>query len=105
MPTAHTLLTWAYPRRRGGNRRASLRQPLPMGLSPQARGKPAGVSERALLRGPIPAGAGETPVGCSAASARRAYPRRRGGNFACQIRIGLFQGLSPQARGKLNVIL
>ena len=91
---------WAYPRRRGGNARIWHIREAPMGLSPQARGKPFDFGDPGASHGPIPAGAGETPAEGARLRKSRAYPRRRGGNCCIPPPISPGEGLSPQARGK-----
>ena len=59
MSQAHEAL-WAYPRRHGGNDIEGHGKNVPLGLSPQARGKPRILTRPDLCFGPIPAGTGET---------------------------------------------
>ncbi len=90
---------------RGGSRlhrRTSLQI---WGLSPHARGKPAGAVDPAHHPGPIPACAGETSHCGPDKPAGRAYPRMRGGNCT-SANAGLMSwGLSPHARGKRTAAL
>ena len=95
----------AYPRRHGGNQNA-LGMPFRIaGLSPQARGKhPCTAFEIHFVR-PIPAGTGETTQKRIDLRSETAYPRRHGGNEAWSFGAGIYEGLSPQARGKLDIDL
>ena len=92
----------AYPRRHGGNARLLIELRSVMGLSPQARGKQVWDQVGDQVWGPIPAGTGETVVGCRGVQPLRAYPRRHGGNEGENDMKLIAQGLSPQARGKLQ---
>ena len=53
---------WAYPRMRGGTELAITVVLLAQGLSPHARGNPAGYGLTVAALGPIPACAGEPRV-------------------------------------------
>ena len=73
------------------------------GLSPLARGKRRVAKRRILQVGPIPAGAGETAARRDQSQTCRAYPRWRGGNTCTHPDAPTRWGLSPLARGKLQV--
>ena len=90
----------AYPRWRGGNYPAAGRWSRGAGLSPLARGKLLLAGRSPAFPGPIPAGAGETLAAFFSSSARRAYPRWRGGNGGRSGQACVASGLSPLARGK-----
>ncbi len=93
-------LPWAYPRRHGGNIAPFGPCICAAGLSPQARGKPPDRDWLKLRIGPIPAGTGETESPSTTRPNPGAYPRRHGGNPENRDQIGIWWGLSPQARGK-----
>ena len=89
----------AYPRSRGATEVAVHRLDGLQGLSPLARGNPAGLLQRYSLPGPIPARAGQPNDGCAGCGAARAYPRSRGATVSA-LRCGRLRwGLSPLARG------
>ena len=93
----------AYPRWRGGNTMRAAYAGYPMGLSPLARGKRIRSTIAFWVIGPIPAGAGETHRRSRDRCLRRAYPRWRGGNQDGQVLTLAGEGLSPLARGKLDM--
>ena len=90
-----------HPRSRGGNTDHVVRQVQRGGPSPLARGKPRPHSPCALAWGTIPARAGETGCGFTPFTMCRDHPRSRGGNFLPYVVVGLGEGPSPLARGKL----
>ena len=92
----------AYPRRHGGNGRGHPYAAQLWGLSPQARGKLGWVKGEKSTLGPIPAGTGETNEYVRGIKPLGAYPRRHGGNELDRRILANAQGLSPQARGKLQ---
>ena len=70
-----------------------------LGLSPRARGNRLDNITLMAKNGPIPAGAGEPWRRSRGPTARRAYPRGRGGT-ANKRALGVSRkGLSPRARG------
>ncbi len=103
-PAAPCPWSWAYPRRRGGNGARGICIRRRKGLSPQARGE---LDRRVQARqddGPIPAGAGGTITLDTHGEAWTAYPRRRGGNPGASFEKQTVAGLSPQARGELQML-
>ena len=73
------------------------------GLSPRARGNLGRDLVQELGQGPIPAGAGEPGRRSAWRGRGAAYPRGRGGTRHQRSRILHPQGLSPRARGNLDV--
>ena len=71
--------SWAYPRERGGTCRPRIPQVHRPGLSPRTRGNLLTPLTPCPIRGPIPANAGEPSSGTPPGTAKRAYPRERGG--------------------------
>ncbi len=94
----------AYPRMRGGTPRPSDDQDVVPGLSPHARGNPWGIKGANKYLGPIPACAGEPFHQGSSGAIMRAYPRMRGGTGENRWEDWLRMGLSPHARGNLEVL-
>ncbi len=93
----------AYPRERGGT--SDQRQSLTgrRGLSPRARGNPVPCARTVAIAGPIPASAGEPESLPQSDRPMRAYPRERGGTpDQCTFSEGA-AGLSPRARGNLQI--
>ena len=94
-----------YPRPRGGTQPRHLRHRVVCGLSPPTRGNPrAGVRPRARRQAPpcpgsIPAHAGEPRRPRAPPSARRVYPRPRGGTSPPRQTAARAEGLSPPTRG------
>ena len=94
---------WAYPRSRGGTVTTSVSMGASGGLSPLARGNlEEGNFEHGRL-GPIPARAGEPPAVVMIHSRDWAYPRWRGGTAKPWPPWTPGQGLSPLARGNLQL--
>jgi len=93
----------AYPRSRGATASHCAVGPVPPGLSPLARGNRAsdhGLSQRV---GPIPARAGQPHPLDALRNLVRAYPRSRGATRTAAARAGPRVGLSPLARGNLDL--
>ena len=93
----------AYPRSRGGTRCRCPGRRCAWGLSPLARGNQNGREPRVVRPGPIPARAGEPASGQSSSGRLRAYPRSRGGTRGLDAVSHVCPGLSPLARGNLQV--
>ncbi len=94
---------WAYPRSRGATGGAGVIGRDKMGLSPLARGnRTVGVLMR-WPAGPIPARAGQPSASGAWRPSAWAYPRSRGATASAVFRAALFTGLSPLARGNLDV--
>ena len=74
-----------------------------MGLSPLARGNRTSLRCELSGRGPIPARAGEPPSRRMAGRLSSAYPRSRGGTVVHTGMGPVLTGLSPLARGNLDV--
>ena len=72
---------WVYPRWRGGNAPPAAPIPVPVGLSPLARGEQHHADAERGAFGSIPAGAGGTSKSSSIICLIAVYPRWRGGNF------------------------
>ncbi len=90
-----------YPRVRGGTQKALLEAFPGAGLSPRARGNPAGSAGETHNSGSIPACAGEPAAPAPAVRRLAVYPRVRGGTRE-RVQMSLEQrGLSPRARGNL----
>ena len=89
-----------HPRLRGGNSTPRLRQPLSLGSSPLARGKPSGEKNADPKGRIIPACAGETGRAVIQANIPRDHPRLRGGNSVDYPSVAFDAGSSPLARGK-----
>ena len=92
----------AYPRSRGGTCFGGLGTSMRGGLSPLARGNPAGIAGAVLAGGPIPARAGEPIRRPPSWLLPWAYPRSRGGTRSFVNNEKALQGLSPLARGNLG---
>ncbi len=97
--TSHPLSRRAYPRMRGGTFATAFRYLKIRGLSPHARGNPAGTASGDGYEGPIPACAGEPQRGGRQHKCGRAYPRMRGGTRGVGLCGHPSWGLSPHARG------
>ena len=69
------------------------------GLSPRARGNPAGSAPSSPPSRSIPACAGEPVVRMLNDDPRKVYPRVRGGTSKPTVTEGADSGLSPRARG------
>ena len=101
MKLLRLALAWAYPRSRGGTKPlVGIHAPI-RGLSPLARGNLFRALSNSAPKGPIPARAGEPLQPWAGASARRAYPRSRGGTAVADVADSSTLGLSPLARGNL----
>ena len=99
MLASRTLISWVYPRMRGGTPPFFSLNLASMGLSPHARGNLHRVGGAQLWRGSIPACAGEPQsVGLRSPWAG-VYPRMRGGTVMHESSDHYYQGLSPHARG------
>jgi len=99
------LLEPVYPRWRGEHG-AELDKILgESGLSPLARGTPGYSWEYQTLTRFIPAGAGNTTRGSIMTAALPVYPRWRGEHGAGPRQEGSTVGLSPLARGTLNLLI
>ena len=101
MTTTRGVLLRAYPRSRGGTQNHGFRIRYRQGLSPLARGNRGLFKFNEVLLGPIPARAGEPGRPGLCTSARRAYPRSRGGTVKGPQVWNSSTGLSPLARGNL----
>ena len=101
------LTSWrqprVYPRMRGGALFLLFVLVSALGLSPHARGSPRGARHHSPHHGSIPACAGEPSLGSSCWSGWRVYPRMRGGAIAMRLARQSKGGLSPHARGSLNM--
>ncbi len=73
------------------------------GLSPLARGTHAAAFSPVAVARFIPAGAGNTTRKLAGLPASSVYPRWRGEHFCPYLRLALFRGLSPLARGTRSV--
>ena len=89
----------AYPRSRGATGERAAQIAAFVGLSPLARGNPAGLMYTLTTLGPIPARAGQPTMRCSVLLTKRAYPRSRGATFSPAFMGRSPWGLSPLARG------
>ena len=95
----------AYPRSRGGTvTHCAIRMAF-RGLSPLARGNPGLTDIDGAGQGPIPARAGEPGISCPITPFIGAYPRSRGGTMIRALKLASDWGLSPLARGNLDVAL
>src|SRR5690606_8614820 len=88
-----------YPRSRGGTPAARAGRAFEDGLSPLARGNPAGHVESVHHLGSIPARAGEPRPTQPGSDFIPVYPRSRGGPPTAQLVSLPMEGLSPLARG------
>ncbi len=75
-----------------------------VGVSPLARGNPIASTNSCLSTGCIPAGAGEPSAEMGRRSIIRVYPRWRGGTLDGLISEIQGAGVSPLARGNLEII-
>ncbi len=89
----------AYPRSRGAAPSCASVFSSGYGLSPLARGSPAGDGCAGDRPGPIPARAGQPACPAVPLRASRAYPRSRGAAYSSPPPTGACKGLSPLARG------
>ena len=95
----------AYPRMHGGTGALAAGVTAEQGLSPHARGNHGLARAKAGAIGPIPACTGEPLCFARQRPARWAYPRMHGGT-ASRISLRIHhQGLSPHARGNLEVMV
>ncbi len=92
----------AYPRERGGTRRAERASFTAAGLSPRARGNQRMPTSRPPWKRPIPASAGEPVTTSVLVLLDGAYPRERGGTHCPARYFCTYSGLSPRARGNLR---
>ena len=93
----------AYPRSRGATKENRPVCHNGRGLSPLARGNLGAAVLLIYVGGPIPARAGQ-PLALSKKTASvKAYPRSRGATTGLEGRQKPLQGLSPLARGNLQV--
>ena len=88
-----------YPRSRGGTPYIHLVCPLPMGLSPLARGNLGTGAKPSGHPGSIPARAGEPTRHGAGLGWGWVYPRSRGGTSLTMFDVPFHRGLSPLARG------
>ena len=93
----------AYPRGRGGARRADETNFRILGLSPRTRGSRVCASAGCRSPGPIPADAGEPGRSDPPHDAGKAYPRGRGGALSASWLSPRAAGLSPRTRGSQQV--
>jgi len=89
----------AYPRSRGATDIITTANVASRGLSPLARGNPAGQRRAARAQRPIPARAGQPRPQSAVSVAPRAYPRSRGATRPWLCPAWSWLGLSPLARG------
>ena len=75
-----------------------------MGSSPQVRGRCLSHRGSCLQLRLIPAGAGQMPQTRGSHSSRRAHPRRCGADSATTCSYAVFDGSSPQVRGRLFAV-
>ena len=92
-----------YPRLRGGTQRNFGHRSPAWGLSPLARGNRQRLAVQIEPRGSIPACAGEPKGPQHPSLTPRVYPRLRGGTSVERQKAPLPMGLSPLARGNLQV--
>jgi len=93
-----------YPRWRGEHRYSRHPECPPRGLSPLARGTPLPSPEFVFARRFIPAGAGNTTSSNFFLSNAPVYPRWRGEHTWSRTVLPARRGLSPLARGTLQVM-
>ena len=98
-------ITGAYPRSRGATNHETLRGCRFKGLSPLARGNHVRLGTYCPSLGPIPARAGQPPIIRMGRSPMRAYPRSRGATSGRSKLTARLKGLSPLARGNLELLL
>ena len=98
-PKRQPMWKTVYPRPRGGTRALRLSTLPLMGLSPPTRGNLGGIPSGGGEEGSIPAHAGEPSRASSPESARRVYPRPRGGTGFGNLGKDAQEGLSPPTRG------
>ena len=95
----------AYPRSRGATDTSLIADWAEYGLSPLARGNRGQRWARYSSVGPIPARAGQPPSGEHHDGPTRAYPRSRGATCDGPRHGQQPEGLSPLARGNLDLVL
>ena len=93
----------AYPRSRGATYVHFTRDMPPEGLSPLARGNRRRRRRIKQSHGPIPARAGQPAEHALCAPGQWAYPRSRGATNSPNAREEIHEGLSPLARGNLQL--
>ena len=98
-PRSDSCRDWVYPRERGGTPRDPRQVRQAAGLSPRTRGNPLTLTGRQGGDGSIPANAGEPGSGGPNSTARRVYPRERGGTNPRSTQGLRPVGLSPRTRG------
>ena len=94
-----------YPRSRGEHLHCRYRASPASGLSPLARGTPALCSATVLQLRFIPARAGNTPEPNPETGLYPVYPRSRGEHGRNYDKLTIWCGLSPLARGTLELML
>ena len=92
----------AYPRSHGATEHTKREVFGVLGLSPLARGNPAGGRPRAGDGGPIPARTGQPRQVFRLGLSQRAYPRSHGATEYTAVNSKKKEGLSPLARGNLT---
>ena len=100
--TRRSILSWVYPRERGGAAERGVILVLPQGLSPRTRGSLRVGQEGRGRLGSIPANAGEPNLCWGIDPCDWVYPRERGGAPAPRARREDEVGLSPRTRGSLK---
>ncbi len=94
---------WVYPRMHGGTSSLNLEVLTTRGLSPHARGNRARVRRYGQEYGSIPACTGEPLVFVPCLYVLAVYPRMHGGTIFAGHLQRPNEGLSPHARGNLEV--
>ena len=97
--SAHSLISWVYPRVCGGTLNPELSRWLMGGLSPRVRGNLSLLVRYVVHGGSIPACAGEPTASPWSRLAARVYPRVCGGTLSHWALAGCARGLSPRVRG------
>ena len=97
--SAHSLISWVYPRVCGGTLNPELSRWLMGGLSPRVRGNLSLLVRYVVHGGSIPACAGEPTASPWSRLAARVYPRVCGGTDKALAERSLHEGLSPRVRG------
>ena len=95
----------AYPRSHGATGLCFLRGGLYLGLSPLARGNPAQIEAWLDRQRPIPARTGQPMRSVLICRYWRAYPRSHGATKLKRLLRGVYEGLSPLARGNPTLML